>query len=779
MIYDNEIALKGYIGKKIYDDASTYNKGYKVYSFYPDKECQHLVTLSNYGNITINGQMPELIEAKEYVIQCSLDKKSKFPNSYVLKNISWDREETVGREETVRFLTSINISDTIVENILNVCPNIIDLITNDRVDEIDVKSIKGLGTKRLGTIIQKVNENYKFFDIMSEYSDMGLTMKMVKSLYDQYTNIEMIRKAMDKNPYECLCRIARVGFKTADACIVNRNETFKKSPYRMRECIKYLLTQNQEKGNTWISVGELHRQAMETTPDCIMFFASELKDNDEIYLNAETKRVAFTKTFVCEFEIAYRLQQLANQQKHYRFDVSKYTKSREGFDLSPKQQEILPYLKNNSVCVLMGYAGTGKSTSSKAVVDMILDNGKRVLLLAPTGRASKVLANMTGQDASTIHRGLKLHSEHELNEKNPISEEFVICDEASMADIWLMRSLLRAIDPQFTTLLFVCDPAQLTSVGCGNVIFDIIQSKAIPTVFLDEVFRYGEGGLSYIATEVRNGNKFLDPIDAEPITNFGVNKDYSFLKCQKEETLDTVMKLYSRLLANGMDRNEIILLSAYNKGDLGTYNLNNLIQAYVNPAIEEDIFTRKIGDTIIAFREGDRVIQTKNNYNALIYIEDRSQIKFDKKGRINRPTTKVFNGDDGIIKKITEDLMVVEFSGELIEYEKKDLDNLLLGYAISVHKSQGSTFDNAIVVTPISHKFFTKRNLLYVAVTRARKRVFHIGDIGTLNYALKQSENVLRNTFLCDLLKSDNLECQRIEYKEDETNDTTGNKDEY
>lgn len=768
MNLDDKIVLKGYIGRKMYDDAKTYNKGYKVYTFYPHTDYQHLVALSSYGNISITGVMPDLIEAKEYTIECQYDKGAKFPNSYILKNITWDKGQNVSVDETVKFLKSIGISNSVVESIVKTYPNIIDLITNERIDEIDVKSVKGLGVKRLETIIQKVNENYRFFDIMTEYSDMGLTMKMVKSLYDQYTNIEMIRKAMDDNPYECLCKIARVGFKTADACIITRNEAFKKSPFRMKECIKYLLKQNEEKGNTWISIPELHHQAMDITPDCMMFFAKELQSNEDIYINVETKRVAFKKTFACEFEIAYRVHQLVNQKKHYNFDVSKYTTSREGFPLSEKQKEILPLLNTHSICVLMGYGGTGKSTSSKAVVDMIIDNGKRVMLLAPTGRASKVLNNMTGHDASTIHRGLRLKSEEELNQQNPVSEEFVICDEATMADIWLMRSLLRAIDPQFTTLLFVCDPAQLASVGCGNVISDIIQSGVVPTVFLDEVFRYGEGGLSYVATEIREGAKYLDVLDERKIINFGINKDYSFLRCAKEETLQTVMLLYQRLLANGMDKNEIILLSAYNKGEMGTYNLNNLIQAYVNPALEEDIMTRKIGDITIAFREGDRVIQIRNNYKAPKYVEDRSQIKMTKSGKIDRPTTKVFNGDDGVVVKVTEELMVVDFSGELIEYEKKDLGNLLLGYAISVHKSQGSTFDNAILVTPISHKFFTKRNLLYVGVTRARKRVFHVGDVGTVLYALKQSENIMRNTFLCDLLKSDNLESQRVEYKETE-----------
>lgn len=774
---DERVVLKGYIGRKFFDDAKTYNTGYKVYAFHPNNDCQHLVELNQYGSITINGKMPDLIEAKEYTVTCILDTKSKYPNSYKLVNITCDREESISVNETTSFLSKLALKQSVIENIIEKYPNIIELIINDRVNEIDISQIKGIGVKKLNKIVEKVNENYRFFDIMTEYSDMGLTMKMVQALYDKYTNIEMIRKAMDINPYECLCSIARVGFKTADSRIIAKNESLKYSEFRMKECIRYLVQENQLKGNTWINIAELHNQAMNTTPECIRYFAMVLKEDEKIYFNPETKRVGFKKAYVCEFEIAHRIYQLLSHKKNYNFDVSKYTKSRDGFDLSNKQQEILPLLKEHGVCILMGYAGTGKSTSLKAVVDMLDDNGKSVMLLAPTGRASKVLANMTEKEASTIHRGLKLGAKKlELNSNNPIKEQFVVCDESSMIDIWLMRSLLRAINPQTTTLVFVCDPAQLASVGCGNVISDIIQSEVVPTVFLDEVFRYGEGGLSYVATEIREGRKYLDPLTTtSKITNFGKNNDYSFIKCDKEETLGMLMNLYPKLIRSGMSVHDVTILSAYNKGELGTYNLNNVIQNIVNPSIEEDIFTKEIDGITIAFREGDRVIQINNNYKANIYIEDRSSLEEMEE----RPTTKIFNGDDGVVKFITDDLLVVDFYGELVEYEKKDLKDLLLGYAISVHKSQGSTFDNAVVVTPISHKFFTKRNLLYVAMTRARKRVFHIGDIGTINYALKQSENILRNTFLYDLLKVSDLESYRIEYKENDDSQENTNEDTY
>lgn len=767
---DEKITLKGYIGRKIFDDARTYNKGYKIYAFYPNNDCAGLVTLNEYGNISIKGILPDLIEGKEYLFECVIKNDGRYGLSYEVTNMSCDRDEKISVEETIKFLSQLSISHKVIENIIETCPNIIDLIISDKVDEIPLEDIKGLREKRLGKIVEKVNENYKFFDIMTEYADFGLSMTMVKELYDKYTSVEMIRKHMDSNPYECLCQIARVGFKTADARIITKNESLKTSPFRMLECIKYLLKENEEKGNTWINISELHKLAIETTPECIKTFVTVMKNDKSIYIDMERKRVCFTKTYVCEFEIACRLIQLSLHKKTYRFDTDKYTKSAEGFELSIKQRVILPYLKENSICVLSGFAGTGKSTSVKAVVDMLDDYGKTVMLLAPTGRASKVLANMTKKDASTIHRGLRLGTEDEYNEENPVTVDFVLCDEASMIDIWLMRKLLRAINPARTTLLFICDPEQLASVGAGNVIQDIIQSKTIPTIFLDEVFRYGEGGLSFIATEIRNGRKFLDE-DCANITNFGKNKDYSFVKTPKENTLSMMMMIYKRMLANGMDRNDVIVLSAYNKGEFGTYNINNIIQAYVNPKLddEEDIFTRVVDKVTIAFRVGDKVIQTKNNYKANLYLEDRSQIRYDKKGREQRPTTKIFNGDDGIVEKIDGDLLVVNFYGELVEYEKNQLNSLLLGYAISTHKSQGSTYDNAIVVSPTSHKFFTKRNLLYVAVTRARKKVFHVGDVGTVNYALKQSENILRNTFLYDLLILPNLQDAKIEVKSEET----------
>ena len=749
----NQITIRGYIGKKLYDDEKTYNTGYKVYSFYPNNECKHLVEVNGYGTITISGKMPVLIEEKEYVVVCELDMKSKYPSSYKLITISYDRSHKITRKETINFLGKINIGSNVIESIMEHYPNIIELVINDKVNEIDVSKIKGIGKKKLKNIIDKVNDNYRFFDIMTEYADMGLTMKMVQALYDKYTNVEMIKKHMSENPYECLCSIARVGFKTADVKILEKNSALKTSPFRMRECVKHLLKENENAGNTWISVSDLHSKAMEITPECITHFINILKNDEEIYLNVETKRVAFKKTYYCEYEIAVMLFRLLQEKKSYDFDVSKYNKSREGLPLTLKQQSILPLLKTNSVSVLMGFAGTGKSTSTKAVVDMIIDNNKSVRLIAPTGRASKVLREMTNHEASTIHRGIRLGQKDDKECPFEVEEDFVICDEASMIDIFLMRKLLRAINPKRTSLLFVCDPEQLASVGCGNVISDIIKSGVVPTVFLDEVFRYGEGGLSYIATETRNGKKYLDVLDERNVIHFGNNKDYSFFKSSKEDTLKMVETIYTKLINSGMNKSEVVILTAYNKGDLGTYNINNIIQSIVNPKILEDTFTRTVDNIEIAFRVGDKVIQTSNNYKAVLYTADRDSIELDSKGNPIRDYTEVFNGDDGIVKIITEDYMVVDFYGELIEYEKKDLSSLLLGYAISVHKSQGSTFDNAIVVTPISHKFFTKRNLLYVAVTRARNKVIHIGDIGTINYALKQSETIMRNTFLYDLLK--------------------------
>lgn len=397
------------------------------------------------------------------------------------------------------------------------------------------------------------------------------------------------------------------------------------------------------------------------------------------------------------------------------------------------------YLTND--CIV-----THNTTSVNAVIQMLKDAGKTFLLLAPTGRASKVLSQNTGENSSTIHRILLRHQK-----LDNIDVDFIVCDEATMIDIFLMKDLLKKVNFNNTSILFVCDPAQLSSVGCGNVLSDMINSNKFPTVFLDKIFRYNEGGISYVATETRNGsNYFKSEIKKDNISKFGAKNDYAFIEVVDNLVKEEVLKIYKKLIKKGnLNINEIVVLSAYNSGKYGTIELNNSIQNLVNPQTPENEtqFSKKIKENQINFRIGDKVIQIKNDYDVTVKPEKEAQ------DIENSKIISVFNGEDGIIVDANEEFLTIKFNDVETIYNKQKISNIMLGYAITIHKSQGSTFDNVIVISPSAHTFFSTRNLLYVALTRAKNGVIHIGSKNTIGSALKRNESKIRKTFLIDLLQ--------------------------
>lgn len=408
---------------------------------------------------------------------------------------------------------------------------------------------------------------------------------------------------------------------------------------------------------------------------------------------------------------------------------------------------------------------THNTFSIKSVTRMLADNGKNFELLAPTGRASKVLKDNTDCETSTIHRNLMPLRNGMGNVIRKMDfVDFVICDESTMIDINLMFDLLNAIDLRRTSLLFVCDPAQLLSVGCGNILTDMINSKVFPTVSLDEVFRYDEGGISYVATKIRNGSNFLADIEVneDKYTPLGTNNDYLFYYTEDDNIMDVVTNLYvSMLNKNGGNLNglDIVTLSAYNKGKLGVGALNENIQSAINPQTEDNItsFSKNTPEGKVEFRINDKVIQTVNNYKATTVefglISDEIDTRY-------LTQDVVFNGEDGYIVRETklsngEPVLIIRFEDRYFVYKKEDLISLSLGYAITIHKSQGSSFKNVIVVSPNTHKYFTTRNLLYVACTRARERVIQVGSVGVIRSGIRNNETTSRNTFLEDLLKEE------------------------
>ena len=388
--------------------------------------------------------------------------------------------------------------------------------------------------------------------------------------------------------------------------------------------------------------------------------------------------------------------------------------------------------------ILGGHSGCGKTASVQAVVNMCSKYNKKFLIAAPTGKASDVISKTTGKKASTIHQLLNYVPDvgFKFKEDNKLEADLIIIDEFSMVDIFLMEALLEAIDRQNTKLLLVGDFAQLPSVGAGNVAHDLVNTNVIPKTLLTEVFRYGEGGKSMIIEKMRQGKKFLEA--DKPLQAFGVNKDYVYVDCEGKELLNQMKYIYGKLLNNGTSIEDILILSSQNKGDYGVNNINVIIQELVN---NSDIQI-KYGNSV--FKLNDRVMQTKNNYSAVEIKDD-----IESKGYI-------FNGNIGTIIDIKEEEILVDYGNKVIQYDKDDLDQLTLAYAISVHRSQGCTVKNVIFVSPPAHTFMLSRALMYVALTRAKETAYHLGKVKTINLALKKVDTKQRKTFLGHLLTKSN-----------------------
>lgn len=442
-----------------------------------------------------------------------------------------------------------------------------------------------------------------------------------------------------------------------------------------------------------------------------------------------------------------------NRPDHKKTEINKY-KTLDGYEYCFTVPSHMLVLRRNNKIFITG--NCGKSYSLQSVLAMLKELKKSYRLLAPTGRASKVIAEYTNENAMTIHRGLGyvVGEGFIYNKDNKLGYDVIIVDEFSMVDLSLMKSLVDAIDFTKTKLLMIGDSSQLPSVGCGNVLHDLMQTKIIPTTTLTKVFRYSEGGLMKVATDVRLCQQYLSSSMKNKATTFGNNKDYTFIDVTDDKIVTNIVELYKKLLSLGKTVNDIQVLTSKNVGDCGAIMLNNEIQKVANPNYNSE--TKMIVNkdkTQVIYYVGDLIIQTANNYKAIMVDEYGNEI-FDEYDYYEKEPLTAFiaNGELGVIKEIYTSYMIINFDGILIKYYKNDLTNVALGYAITNHKSQGSSINTVILATPKSHAFMLNSNLIYVGLTRMKERCFHLGNLNTVNSAIKQKANLSRNTFTQRLL---------------------------
>lgn len=720
---------------------------FKMYACEVNREKYPNVKFGKFGNAVIAGNLHSLTPGVEYLIKAT-EKNSNRGYMYNVINIRKTDLKTEG--DVYEFLQEI-LTFRQASELYKYYPNIVELVMNGESDQkVDLSKLNGIKEYTFERIKDKIVENFALFDLVSEFGGV-LTISMMKKLYERYPSIEKIRSELRNKPYKCLVNLSHVGFKTADTMLLKLEKEgklefasdLKTSKDRCMACMTYLLEKNEEEGNTRMSIPELRKQVLKLCPACAHHFVDCINGNKDIYYSKETMDIALMSTYQTELKIAITILDGLKKKQEWDIDWKSYRDKGE-FPLSNEQLSSLGNVCNEQISILCGFAGSGKTATTNTLIKLLEDNNKTYMLCSPTGRASKVLSGYTGRPAGTIHRQYQYNPKDGwgYNEEKKVDVDMVICDESSMTDIFLFLHLLEGIDFNRTKLFIIGDPAQLCSVSAGNVLNDLISSKVVPTTTLSKIFRYGEGGLMQVATDTRNGKTFLKE-KTEGFQFFGNNKDYAFLQCSNENIIKRTVALYEKLLQQGYKPEDIMVLTSQNKGDYGTIEINRQLQKVANKNYGSNK-NMKMGDSI--YYLDDLTMQIQNNYKAIVYNEDEF-------GFSDEIQTLIANGELGVIKDIDSSHVVIDFDGTLIRYKKEDMQNVTAGYCLTTHKSQGGSAKIVVFLTPSAHTFMLSSNLLYVGLTRTKEKCFHLGDMTTVNRAIKKKENVNRNTFLLGMLK--------------------------
>lgn len=785
---EKEYKFSGKVVRCTYDTPD-----FRIFALDVDSKKYPDIKKNKYNNVTILGELHELTVGVTYEIS-AVEQLGKYGMSYKVLNIKRDVPTT--EEDMYLFLSEIltpNQAKVLYENY----PDIVQRVKENRLDDIDFNKLKGIKEYTFGVIKRKIIENFCLADLVVEFQGF-LNLSMIKKIYAKYTSIEKLKEKLAQDPYKCLCGLAGVGFKTADGILLDMEKASKAniekgkkpiiefksdlrtSPERCLSCLLYMLEENENNGHTKMNLADLRAEMMKLVPACANHFVTAVKA-DEIHYNKDTMDVALSRTYNLEHKIAQTILYVLHTKKdEWDCDIEKY-RTVNGSTLSDEQMGAVANVCKYPISILNGAGGTGKSFSTQAVINMLKDHHKTFRLFSPTGKAAKVLADYTKENATTIHRGLGYTPMGwGYNQEHKIMCDIVIIDEFSMVDIQLFKRVIDAVDFNTTKLLLIGDNAQLPSVSCGNLLHDFMETKLIPTTTLTKVFRYGEGGLMKVATDVRFCKPYLTSSMKSKMTTFGDNKDYTFVDLPSEVIPQNVVGLYKKLLEKGYSIDDIQVLTAKNVGDCGTIVLNNMIQKVANPNYGSEVFM-KVGDT--TYFEGDLVIQKVNNYKAELDLQHLSEWEKDMySASEDVPTAFIANGETGIVREIYKSYCIIEFDGVFVKYYRADMQMISLGYSITIHKSQGSSIKIVILCTPQSHIYMLNSNLLYVGLTRMKEGCYHLGALNSINQAVKKKANLTRHTHMQELLltmpEEEYMALEKSEKKKPEIDGTEGDTEE-
>lgn len=613
--------------------------------------------------------------------------------------------------------------------------------------------VKGISERKAREIAVQAEEKKDLRRAMIYLQKYGISTTLAAKIYQQYGR--NVYRIIEENPYRLADDVAGVGFKTADEIAVKVG-IHTDSDYRIRSGIFYTLMQSIGEGHVYLLKDALTWRAgklLEVEIDNIEKYLMDLAMEKKVVLKEaeDGVRVYSSRFYYMELNVAKMLHDLNISEEVSRERLLERLGKIEdatGLFLDEMQRKAVMEAAKQGILVLTGGPGTGKTTTINAMIRLFESEGMTILLAAPTGRAAKRMTETTGYEASTIHRLLEVSGNPEeeaiggfqRNEENPLDTDVLIIDEVSMVDLPLMNALLKAVMPG-TRLILVGDQNQLPSVGPGSVLKDIIASGCFPVVMLTKIFRQaGESDIVVNAHKINRG---------EPVILDNKSRDFFFLKRQEPNVIISVMlTLIQKKLPKYVNAGiyDIQVMTPMRKGLLGVERLNQILQQYLNPPSPEKS-EREYADRL--FREGDKVMQIKNNYQLEWKIQTKYGLTVDK-------GQGVFNGDMGVVREINtyEETITVEYDEHRqVVYPYSMMDELELAYAITVHKSQGSEYPAVVIPLLQGPRQLYHRNLLYTAVTRAKKCVTLVGSEAVFQEMIRNNQDQKRNTSLAERIR--------------------------
>lgn len=622
--------------------------------------------------------------------------------------------------------------------------------------------IKGISERKAREISAQMEEKKEMREALVYLTRFGISNTLAVKIYETYG--AGLYGVMQENPYRLAEDITGIGFKTADE-IASRIGIHMDSDYRICSGLLYTLLQSVQEGHTWLPKGILLEKATEllgVPADAMEPLLYNLAMDKKLVIKKkeEEEQVFAASFYYAEQHCArmlYELNSYVEAQEGFLPGQEEKLEQRiiqlaqeEGLDLDDLQKKAVLESIKNGIFILSGGPGTGKTTTINTMIRFFAAEGLDIFLAAPTGRAAKRMTEATGYEARTIHRMLELNGalseeqrgsiRFERNEENPLEADVVIIDEMSMVDLPLFRSLLRAIAPG-TRLILVGDVDQLPSVGPGQVLKDLIRSNCFSVVMLQKIFRQaGESDIIVNAHKINHG---------EDIELNNKSRDFFFLERKDSNVIyKHMIQLIKDMLPGYVqaDSFDIQVLTPMRKGSLGVEALNKILQQYLNPPAPDK---KEHAEGEFVYREGDKVMQIRNNYQIEWEVVSRYGIPVDK-------GTGVFNGDMGVIREINEyaSTLVVEFDEHRrVTYAFAQLEELELAYAVTIHKSQGSEYTAVIMPLLSGPRLLFNRNLLYTAVTRAKNCVTILGSSETLRNMIRNERENKRYTALTDRIQ--------------------------